>query len=141
MRFFVDLVGGQKQEPDKLYWTEVCWGNTDVDWLVANTCNFLNGTDAELKQMFGGLHLVLGYATDMTIFCVAGEYFANRLEVQGIKDAWHRQCDQYQPPGNTSRVFGRTACMGESFPTDGPVSVNRDSVSTSGYSHDDFTTQ
>jgi hypothetical protein len=141
MRFFVDLVDGQKQEPDKLYWTEICWGNTDVDWLVANTCNFLNGTDAELKQMFAGLHLVLGYATDMTVFCEAGEYFAGRLEVEGIKAAWHRQCDQYQPTGNTSRVFGRTACMGESFATDGPVSVNRDSVSTSGYSHDDFTTQ
>ncbi|MHC4694814.1 MAG: DUF6345 domain-containing protein, partial [Planctomycetota bacterium] len=71
MRFFVDTIGGLKQSADKLYWSEIDWGDIDADWVVLNTCSFLNGTDTELKQMISssrGVHLICGYKTDMTVY-------------------------------------------------------------------------
>jgi hypothetical protein len=32
-----------------------------VDWVILNTCNQLNGTDAELKVMANGVHLICGW--------------------------------------------------------------------------------
>ena|GEM_PF-1973032 len=139
LRFFVDLVEGQRQAPDKLEWTEVDWGDTDLDWVVLNTCRFLKGNDTELKQMASGVHLICGYTTDMTIYAVAGEYFADRLVTMNIKDAWHKQCWKYQPSNNTSRVFGATACMYDFIGSTGPILTSRDPGSSSAYTHDDYT--
>jgi hypothetical protein len=61
MRFFVDLVGGVKQPANQLFWSEIDWGDLDVDWVILNTCNQLNGTDAELKVMANGVHLICGW--------------------------------------------------------------------------------
>jgi hypothetical protein len=139
LRFFVDLVEGEKQAPDKLEWTEVDWGDTDLEWVVLNTCRFLNGNDTELKQMASGVHLICGYRTDMTIYNVAGQYFADKLKTMNIKAAWHKQCWKYQPNNNTSRVFGVTTCMGDYIAPTGPIPISRDPGPSSAYTHDDYT--
>ena len=143
LRFFVDLVGGQKQPPDKLLWSEIDWGDKDLDWVVLNTCRFLAGTDDQLKQMVSdtrGVHLICGYVTDMTIYNVAGQYFADSLDDgMSIKDTWHKQCWMYQPSGNTSRVFGATECMSDSIGPSGPIQTSRNPTGSSTYTHDDYT--
>jgi len=80
LRFFVDKIGGVKQPPDKLYWSEIDWGNDDVEWVILNTCRYLNGTDTQLKQMAYGVHLICGYKTRMDVFCAAGAYFADECK-------------------------------------------------------------
>ena len=139
LRFFVDLVGGVKQPVVQFYWDEIAWGDKDADWVVLNTCNFLNGTDAQLQAMANGVHLICGYATDMTIFAAAGHYFADQLEERQIRDAWHKQCEQYQPSGNTARVFGGSENGIETFQYGGPVLVARDPSGSSTYTHWDYT--
>jgi hypothetical protein len=141
MRFFVDKIGGVKQPADKLYWSEIDWGDKDMDWVVLNTCSFLNGTDNELKGMASGVHLICGYKTDMTIYCNAGDYFADRLDDSGktIKQAWFDQADEYQAEEdeNTARVFGASACMSDSPGSTGPIQISRDPTSSSTYTHED----
>ena len=141
LRFFVDLVAGEKQAPGKLEWTEVDWGDTDLDWVVLNTCRFLKGNDTELKQMASGVHLICGYTTDMTIYCNAGDYFADRLDDSGktIKQAWFDQADEYQAEEdkNTARVFGASTCMSDSLGSTGPIQISRDPTSSSTYTHAD----
>lgn len=39
------------------------YGNSKTKWVFAYTCNFLNGTDDSIKQMFRGVHGVFGYST------------------------------------------------------------------------------
>jgi hypothetical protein len=80
-----------------------------------------------------------GYATDMTVMTAPGEYFADQLEALSIRDAWHKQCEQYQPSGNTARVFGASDNGNETFQFSGPVLVARDPTSSSTYTHWDFT--
>jgi hypothetical protein len=142
MRFFVDKIGGEKQPPDKLYWSEIDWGDEDMDWAVLNTCNFLNGTDTQLKAMASGVHLICGWATDMTIYCAAGEYFGDRLAYSGktIKQAWFDQAKEYQDEDdeNTARVFGATDCMGDLLGFTGPIQISRDPTSSSAYTHADY---
>jgi hypothetical protein len=145
LRFFVNLVGGEKQPPDKLLWSEIDWGDKDLDWVVLNTCRFLDGTDDQLKQMVNdscGVHLICGYVTDMTVYDATGWYFADWLEGgMSIKDTWHNQCWLYQPMGNTSRVFGATECMSDSIGADGPIQTSRNPTGSSSYTHDDYTKQ
>jgi len=144
LRFFVDLIGGEKQPPDKLAWSEIQWGDEDLDWVVLNTCRFLDGTDVELKQMASGVHLICGYQTDMTVYAAAGEYFADLMDTTGdsVRVAWHQQCQHYQPRGNTARVFGASQCVMDGVRAGGgPIFVSRDPTSSSSYSHWDRTAE
>ena len=141
LRFFVDWdVGMNRQPPDKLTWSEVDWGDQDVEWVVLNTCRFLRGNDTELKEMASGVHLICGYYTDMTIYCYAGEYFADRVDATSIKEAWWDQYDQYQEDSdeNIARVFGATECMNEDISGSGPAEICRDPTSSSTYTHEDY---
>jgi len=138
-RFFVDNQPGL-EPTDKLHWSDIDWGDKDVDWVVVNTCRFLSGTVEQHKQMASGVHLICGYKTDMTVMAAPGQYFADRLdEGMSIKDAWHKQCWMYQPSGNTSRVFGATECMSDSIGSDGPIQTSRNPTGSSAYTHDDYT--
>ncbi len=139
MRFFKGLINGQMQEGDNLYWSEVSWGDKDMEWMIANTCRYLNGTDAELKQLANGAHLILGYATKMNVCRDAGEYFALRLREMSIKEAWFKQCYKLQPVGKTARVFGAAYCANETLQNGWPVYVKRDPRPQSVYTHWDYT--
>jgi hypothetical protein len=143
LRFFIDRdpYNGSKRDPEKLTWSEIDWGDQDMEWVALNTCRFLKGSDSQLKAMASGVHLICGYESDMTIYCAAGQYFADKLDEMSIKAAWHKQCWKYQPPGNTSRVFGATNCMDDSLGASGSMEVSRDPTASSSYTHDDYTTE
>lgn len=51
-------------------------GDRDCEWMLAITCNFLNGTMSQFGPIADGVHLVCGYCTDMTVTANAGEWFA-----------------------------------------------------------------
>ena len=140
LRFFVDWDPfGMKMLPDKLTWSEVDWGDQDVEWVVLNTCCFMKGTASELKVMAEGVHLICGYETDMTVFDVAGQWFADKLDEMNITSAWHNQCWKYQPSGNTSRVLGTSSTMADSLGYSGPIAISRDPTASSTYVLDDYT--
>jgi hypothetical protein len=144
LRFFVDLVGGAKQAADKLLWSEIDWGDKDLDWVVLNTCRFLDGTNDQLKQMVSdtrGVHLICGYVTDMTVYDEAGQYFADRLdEGVSVKQAWFEQGDEFQKEKdqNIARVFGAAECMNDSLAANGPIQTSRDPTSSSTYVYNDW---
>ena len=140
LRFFVDWDPfGMKMLPDKLTWSEVDWGDQDMEWVVLNTCRFLKGTNAELQAMASGVHLILGYATNMTVYCAAGAYFADRVDSTSIKQAWWDQYDAYQKKEheNVARVFGASGGIDEDISGNGPVEVCRDPTPSSTYTHED----
>lgn len=73
-------------------------GDRDLEWLLAFTCNFLNGTKAELGTMMQGLHLANGYATQMYVNAKSGERFAYWAKAPyGVRVAWYRQAYETQP--------------------------------------------
>lgn len=89
--------------------SEMKLGDRDLEWLLAITCNFLNGTKAELGRMMNGLHLANGYATDMTVTANAGQRFSAWAKAPyGVRVAWYRQAYDTQPnyEHNIARIFG-----------------------------------
>jgi len=88
-------------------------GDRDLEWLLAYTCNFLNGTFSELGGMMHGLHLANGYATQMIVTSNGGRRFAYWAKAPyGVRVAWYRQAYDSQPDTLQSgahivaRVFG-----------------------------------
>lgn len=84
-------------------------GDRDLEWLLAFTCNFLNGTMSQFGSIANGLHLANGYSTDMTITSNAGSrfsYWAKRP--YGVRVAWYRygQDTQRAIDENIARTFG-----------------------------------
>lgn len=98
-------------------------GDRDLEWLLAFTCRFLEGstatqadlaaTKAQLGTMMNGLHLANGYATKMTVNSGSGARFAAWATAPyGVRVAWYRQA--YDTRDNTldtgdhiiARTFG-----------------------------------
>lgn len=86
-------------------------GDRDLEWLLAYTCNFLNGTVSELGGMMRGLHLANGYATQMIVTSNGGARFAAWAKAPyGVRVAWYRQAYDSQPNTLSSggRIIART---------------------------------
>jgi hypothetical protein len=159
---------------EKLHHDDVKLGNTDAEWAIFQTCRFLNtskeesngpghGTatdediETELKQMFAGCHLVMGYKTMMLMYAHFAEKLMSCINCnqgtdhgldQGftIPMAFSRatiHCpmrDQNMVP----RIFGADACWGDMlYPEAGkkmaPILLSRDPLATDGYHYDEWT--
>jgi len=114
LAFFVDKVGGVKQPEDKLYWSEILWGDKDVDWVAIWSCYFLDGDDSDLKNMAdpGGVHLICGYVTE-ALDSNFGKYFAEHVRSETVKQAWFHTNREYNSPNTTARVFGPSRCAND----------------------------
>lgn len=87
-------------------------GVKDCEWVLAFTCNFLKGTWAEFGRIANGVHLVCGYATDMTVTANGGERFAYYAKAPyGVRVAWYKygQATQAGANRNIARTFGADA--------------------------------
>jgi hypothetical protein len=158
----------------QLHHNDVALGNTDAEWAIFETCRFLNtaneesngpghgtATDAtivaELKQMFSGLHLVMGYKTK----CRVWGHFAERLincsscdqgSEHGLDQGTTirfsfarstRHCPM-QDQDMVPRVFGAESCLGDKLYSDqgkklAPVPLSRDPLATDTYVFDEWT--
>lgn len=87
-------------------------GAHDLEWLLTFTCNFLRGSMSDFGKAADGVHLICGYATDMTVTANAGERFAYwAMHPYGVRVAWYKygydtQLVQHE---NIARIFGALA--------------------------------
>ncbi|WP_066635364.1 DUF6345 domain-containing protein [Desulfolucanica intricata] len=87
-------------------------GDRDCEWMLAFTCNFLNGTMANFGPIADGVHLVCGYGTDMTVTANAGSRFAYWAKhPYGVRVAWYKYGYDTQNGAwqNIARIFGANA--------------------------------
>src|SRR5660398_241442 len=94
---------------EKLWPTEVRWGNYDLDWCFCR-CALILGIGVipyndRLKLMMAGVHEILGYATDMTEYCASGEILADQLIGRS---------------SGTARTYYGPGCANEYLPGYGP---------------------
>jgi hypothetical protein len=143
---------------DPLFHSGVGLGDTDTEWVIFNTCRFLNTNvetadgvndppvpaaqiDPLLKQMFQhGLHLACGFKTKMRMHPDISKKFIEEVRLgHTIVDAWLVACalGQKHDGGVTiGRVFGAKACINETFYTEhllDPIVVQRDPLPTDEY--------
>lgn len=91
-------------------------GDRDAEWMLTFTCNFTNGTAAQVGPAADGVHLICGYKTDMTITTNAGARFAYyATHGSTVKTAWVNQGWDTQLPSdrNTICIFGATAAAND----------------------------
>ena len=130
MAFFKNNIPLIKEPVDKLTRNEINWGDKDADWIIIHTCDFLSGTDEQLKSLVHSqpgvrcTHLICGFSGSS--YCRDGTYFAEQLGKMSIKEAWFEYCQEKQPKnvGVIAKVFGAQECMGDSLAGPGPIEVS-----------------
>ncbi|MHC4744488.1 MAG: DUF6345 domain-containing protein, partial [Planctomycetota bacterium] len=119
--------------------TDIGWSlaESDVEWVIFDTCWLLHGSDAELRaELLPGdpmtrcPHMFLGSANhdDIMTGPSLGSIFTQFLRVGGIKQAWWDFADASQLPGWRATVFRPT---NRDYDTEfiggsGPVEIERD---------------
>ncbi|MHC4545292.1 MAG: DUF6345 domain-containing protein [Planctomycetota bacterium] len=134
MAFFKNNIPLIPEPVDELMRSEIDWGDKDADWLIIHTCSFLFGTDEQLKQLVSSVpgvrcaHLICGFNGISWHRVTGGEYFADQLGKQSIKQAWFKYCDEIQPKGEgiIAKVFGAVECMNDSLAGPSPIETSRD---------------
>jgi hypothetical protein len=111
-------------------------GDTDADWVIFDTCTYLNASETTLKADLLNSercpHLFCGFVDTATWNKpFQGYYFAQYLTKKNmtIKEAWFKYCDNQQEGDTTVAVFGADYCMGESLKGPGPIEVKQDPTS------------
>jgi len=112
--------------------SEMKLGDRDLEWLLAFTCNFLNGNPSDFGAAANGIHLINGYSTDMTITTSGGLIFASYAmplgtrQAYGVRVAWYKygQATQNAADVNTARTFGAKTAVNDYLWGYGPVAVD-----------------
>jgi hypothetical protein len=123
-------------------------GDKDAEWVIFDTCWFLDGSAEQLKTDLlssnpndRSAHMFLGFAKHgedpvMTYWkdSDCGEYFAQRLKVRTIQQAWFDYCEETQFKGCKARVFRPIGPLvdysDESLAGPGPIEVLRDPIAS-----------
>jgi hypothetical protein len=123
-------------------------GETDAEWIIFDTCWFLDGTPENLKADFlssnpnaRSAHMFLGFGKRpvdpvMTYWFYpdCGWYFTQRLKETTIKRAWFDYCEYRQFKGCKARVFRPIGPLydysDESLAGPGPIQVLRDPIAS-----------
>ncbi|MBI4712630.1 MAG: hypothetical protein HY762_04925, partial [Planctomycetes bacterium] len=126
LRFFVDKIPEQLEPTEKLTPSELSLGETDLEWVVFNTCRFLSDSAIPIFQAnMKGAHLILGWKTEMTVYTDAGKIFAENVlkEIDNdtgkrysIVKAWFKHALDIQPSDNIARIIGPTYVEFEKVP-------------------------
>jgi hypothetical protein len=96
-------------------------GARDAEWALMFTCNFLNGDPSRYGAAANGVHLICGYATDMTITSNGGDVFADYAkpygsrQAYGVRVAWYKygQLTQKATDYNVARTFGAKTAVND----------------------------
>jgi hypothetical protein len=113
-------------------------GARDAEWALLYTCNFLNGDPGRYGVAANGIHLICGYATDMTITSNGGEAFADYArpygsrQAYGVRVAWYKygQLTQKSADYNVARTFGAKTAVNDYLWGYGSVSADPASYSS-----------
>lgn len=107
-------------------------GLRDCEWMLAYTCNFLKGPPSNYGSAANGVHLICGYATDMTITANGGSKFASFVKPSasrqpyGVRVAWYKYGQQTQSAANKNiaRTFGAKTAVNDYLWGYGSVSAD-----------------
>lgn len=109
-------------------------GDRDCEWMLAFTCNFLNGSISTFGPAGDGVHLICGYCTDMTVKPESGSRFAYWAKYPyGVRVAWYRYGKDTQIGSDYSiaRTFGANASYNDYLWGYGSVSSDPPSYTSS----------
>lgn len=114
-------------------------GVRDAEWALLYTCNFLNGDPSKYGAAANGIHLINGYATDMTITSNGGQAFADYAkpagsrQAYGVRVAWYKYGQLTQKPGdvNVARTFGAKTAVNDYLWGYGSVAADPPAYSSS----------
>lgn len=114
-------------------------GVRDAEWALTYTCNFLKGTPADFGSAANGVHLICGYATDMTLTPNGGEIFSEYAkphgtrQAYGVRVAWYKygQATQSWISRNVARTFGAKTAVNDFLWGYGPVAADPPAYSSS----------
>ncbi len=82
------------------------YGSARTKWVCAYTCNYLTGSDEELKTRMQGANIVMGYATRSYLNTPQMEDFGKRLrEGETIIDAYFKSGRQHSNFGNNPALL------------------------------------
>ena len=98
-----------------------CWGNEDCEWLAMGACQTMRQASRWAWTM-NGLHLVLGWKTNMNDSSTFGGHFGDWM----VRDGWfdsprtvlHSWClagEAVHNSGSTILVIGETTSMGSDY--------------------------
>lgn len=113
-------------------------GARDAEWALLFTCNFLNGDPSKYGAAANGIHLINGYATDMTITSNGGAVFSDYAkpsgsrQAYGVRVAWYKagQVTQKSADRNVARTFGAKTAVNDYLWGYGAVSADPPSYSS-----------
>jgi hypothetical protein len=130
-------------------------GDLDAEWVIFDTCWFLDGLKADLQADLlssnpnaRSAHMFLGFATHgenpddwvMTYWKDAdnGAYFANSLRYMSVKAAWFDYCEAKQYRGCKARAFHVMGYDDESVSGPGPIALLRDPIPSDDWRIDSY---
>ncbi|MDI6715567.1 MAG: DUF6345 domain-containing protein [Actinomycetota bacterium] len=116
-------------EMDDWYSTisDIDMGDRDCEWMLTFTCNFLTGSMSTFGPAADNVHLICGYATDMTVTSNAGSRFAYwAKQPYGVRVAWYKYGYDTQNGANQNiaRIFGAKASVNDYLWGYGSVSAD-----------------
>ena len=111
---------------------EMDLGARDAEWALMYTCNFLKGSPANFGSAANGVHLICGYATDMTLTPNGGQLFSDYArpygsrQAYGVRVAWYKygQATQSWIGRNVARTFGARTAVNDYLWGYGPVAAD-----------------
>jgi len=91
-------------------WDEVHFGDYNLDWFGAQTCELLNENDEDkwIHATDGGLHLFCGFDTEAEVNDVLwmGRFWGYYLDDgEKVKDAWFHACDVTQKSDKVANII------------------------------------
>lgn len=107
-------------------------GLRDCEWMLTYTCNFLVGPPSNYGAAANGVHLICGYASDMTVTSTGGSSFAfyarptATRQAYGVRVAWYKYglASQSGANQNIARTFGARASANDYLWGYGQVSAD-----------------
>lgn len=115
------------------------WGDDDMEWLGMSACQTMK-QDARWAASMNGVHLVMGWQTNMYDVDNFGKKFANRMVDSGwfdsaypVKESWFYAAEKtHGHVDRTAEVIGENSAMGSDYLW-GQGSVNSDPTDDSTY--------
>jgi hypothetical protein len=101
--------------------TYECLGTADVEWIGFSACQTMVD-DSKWAGGMGGIHLMMGWETNMGDTAYFGELFGDRMVDSGlfdsahtVKSSWFHAGDETHSSGRTIEVIGETKSMGSDY--------------------------
>lgn len=98
---------------------EMRLGNTDLEWFITITCNFLNTSLSKIGRAAYGVHAICGFQTQCLVTANAGKILTDKLQAgYSVKESFFSYAAKTQAAASDvhrAAVFTNTYCANESI--------------------------